>query len=432
MDEQSMFHIAKPKLLAACMRLWKDKTGGVMAYTALALPVLMGVSGLSVDIGTWYMNKRIAQAAADAGAIAAGLEVMRGTMAGDSDVSYSVLYQVASTSAGENGYDGSGGDTIEVNNPPMSGAFAGSSEHVEVIIRRPAKVFLAGVLFDEAVIVAGRAVAEAIINDTCVWALSRTEDKAIKASGGAVVNLPCGMFSNSGAEESLASDGGACITASRLKSVGGAVGDCQDPETITGNRPVNDPFADMQPPSYGGCDYSSNIRVNSGDTVTLPPGTYCGNITVNSGGTLNFDPGLFVLDSAGLNFASSAVVDGTDVTFYLTENTTQGTNVAVAAGAEVTLSAPSGGDLPGVLFYQDRNAPAGINHYFTGQSSMDLEGILYFPTHDLKIAGGGTVDPVTTIIAANTVEFTGNTITDNLDNSPVSNNPFLIVVNLVE
>jgi uncharacterized membrane protein len=182
-----MSNITKSKLFAACARLWKDKAGGVMAYTALALPVLMGVSGLSVDIGSWYMNKRIAQASADAGAIAAGLEVMRDTMAGGSGVSYGVLYQVATTSAGENGYDASGGDTIQINNPPTSGAFAGSSEHVEVTVRRPAQVFLARVLFDESVTVAGRAVAEAIINDTCVWALSRTEDKAVKASGGAVV-----------------------------------------------------------------------------------------------------------------------------------------------------------------------------------------------------------------------------------------------------
>jgi Flp pilus assembly protein TadG len=427
-----MIHIPKPKLIETCARLWKDKTGGVMVYTALALPILMGVSGLSVDIGSWYVDKRITQAAADAGAIAAGLEVMRSSTGDDSNVSYSVLYQAATTSAAENGYDSSGGDTIQVNNPPLSGAYAGSSDHVEVIIQHPAKVFLAGILFDETVTVASRAVAEAALNEACIWGLSRTEEKAVKVSGGATVNLPCGIFSNSNAEEALSADGGACINASRIKSVGGAVGDCMNPGAVEGTRPINDPFADMQPPSYGGCDYTANIRVNSGDTVTLEPGTYCGNITVNSGGTLNFDPGLYVLDSAGLNFASNAVVDGSDVTFYLTENTTQGTNVAVAAGADVTLSAPSGGDLPGVLFFQDRDAPADINHNFTGQSSMSLEGILYFPTHDLKFAGGGTIDPVTAVIAANTVEFTGNTTTDNLDNSPVSGNPFLVMVKLVE
>ena len=39
---------------------------------------------------------------------------------------------------------------------------------------------------------------------------------------------------------------------------------------------------------------------------------------------------------------------------------------------------------------------------------------------------------VTTVIVADTVNFTGNTTTDNLDGSAVTGNPFLIVVNLVE
>ncbi len=162
--------IAKPKLFDTCARLWKDKSGGVMIYTALALPILLGVSGLSVDVGSWYANKRVAQASADAGAMAAALEVMRGGIGGDDDVSYSVLYQVALASASENGYDSSGGDTIQINSPPTSGAYAGSDGYVEVIVQRPAQVFLAGMLFDQAVTVAGRAVAEAAFNEACIWA----------------------------------------------------------------------------------------------------------------------------------------------------------------------------------------------------------------------------------------------------------------------
>ena len=424
--------IAKPKLFDTCARLWKDKSGGVMIYTALALPVLLGVSGLSVDVGSWYANKRVAQASADAGAIAAALEVMRRGIGGDDNVAYSVLEAVALSSAAENGYDASGGDSIQINNPPTSGAYAGSAEYVEVIVQRPAQVFLAGFLFDQTVTVAGRAVAQAAFNEACIWGLSPTADKAVKVSGGAQVNLPCGIFSNSNAPEALSTDGGACITASRIKSVGGATGDCMNPGAVTGMRPITDPFADMQPPSYGGCDFTGNIRVNNGETLTLAPGTYCGNITVNGGGTLNFDPGLYVLDTAGLNFASSSQIVGNDVTFYLTENSNQGTNIKVAAGASVTLSAPIGGDLPGVLFYQDRNSPPDIRHTFTGQSNMTLEGILYFPNQSLKFSGGGVIDPVTTVIVADTVEFTGNTTTDNIDGSVVTGNPFLIVVHLVE
>ena len=74
-------------------------------------------------------------------------------------------------------------------------------------------------------------------------------------------------------------------------------------------------------------------------------------------------------------------VNGTDVQFYLTENTGQNDNITINAGANVQLSAPDyAADLPaGVLFYQDRNSTAGINHTISGQAGMTLDGILYFP-----------------------------------------------------
>ena len=69
--------LAKPKPIEAFARLWKDKRGGVMIYTAIALPVLLGVSGMSVDIGSWYADRRAAQVVADAGALAGAVEILR-------------------------------------------------------------------------------------------------------------------------------------------------------------------------------------------------------------------------------------------------------------------------------------------------------------------------------------------------------------------
>ena len=67
-----------------------------------------------------------------------------------------------------------------------------------------------------------------------------------------------------------------------------------------------------------------------------------------------------------------------------------------------------------------------------GQASMDLEGILYFPNERLQISGGSEFDPVTTLIIADQVEFTGNTTTANLDGSVVRDNPAFVTVTLVE
>jgi uncharacterized membrane protein len=162
------------------------------------IPVILGVSGLSVDVGSWYANKRVAQAAADAGAIGGALEILRVNQARDgSDITEAEIQTIAIQIASLNGYDDDAGDEIEVNYPPKYGPYAGAEDSVEVIVRRPANVFLARILFAEDVTVAGRAVAAGKFDDTCMWALNKTKKNTIKVSGGAQVDLPCGMLSNS-------------------------------------------------------------------------------------------------------------------------------------------------------------------------------------------------------------------------------------------
>jgi len=50
----------------------------------------------------------------------------------------------------------------------------------------------------------------------------------------------------------------------------------------------------------------------------------------------------------------------------------------------------------------------------------------------LKFAGGTTIDPVTTLIIADTIEFTGHTEVDDFDGSAITANPNFITVRLVE
>jgi hypothetical protein len=417
--------------LPSLARFCRDTCGGVMVYTGFILPVLLGVSGLSVDAGLWYTHKRSVQAAADSAAIAGALGVMRYNQDPDkSDISQAQVAEIASASAAENGYGD--GDKIEVNYPPTSGTYAGTDGAVEVIIRRRTNVFLAWILMKEdEVTVAARGVAVADVGDGCMWALNKTEKNAIKVSGGAQVNLPCGVLANSNdPDEALGIDGGGCLTASSIKVVGGANGDCINPGATEGIEQLEDPMADLAAPSYGACDDSSDISVENGDDVTLSPGVYCGNISV-SGGTLTFEPGQYVLDQAALKI-NGGEVNGDDVSFYITENSGSDDAIGISSQSTVNLSAPWDGQYAGVLFHQDRNSPSDIKHMFTGQANLNLEGILYFPNQALKFAGGSTIDPVTTYIVADTIEFTGNTEVADFDNSVVQGTPLLISVTLVE
>jgi hypothetical protein len=419
-------------------QFWMEKSGAAMIYVAFALPVLLGVAALAVDVGFWYSNKRVAQSAADAGAIAGALEVMRLNQDPDRPpITEGDILNIALASGEDNGYDAGEGDTIEVNYPPDSGGFIGAGDAVEVIIRQPADTYLAGILMKEEISVAARAVAVVDVNDTCIWGLNPTEKNTVKISGGADVNLPCGIMSNSDdPSESIGVDGGGCVHATKIKTAGGSNGNCIHPNALENVSQVNDPLKSTEPPSYGGCDDASNIKVNGGDTVTLDAQAnggqlvLCGKIDV-TGGTLDFTPGEYILDGAGVSF-SGGTVTGTDVSFYITEDSGQGDSISISAGSVVDLSAPWDGQNPGVLFYQDRNGPDNIQHSFTGSADMNLEGILYFPNADLKFAGGTTIDPVTTLIIADTVEFTGNTEVDDFDGSAITANPNFITVKLVE
>lgn len=411
-------------LSANLLRFCRESSGGVMVYFGLMLPVLLGVTGLSVDVGLWYANKRVVQSAADAAALGGALEVKR---MGD----LTTLTSAATEYATENGYNSSG-DVLTINSPPQSGPYAGVANAVEAIVDRPVPSFLSAILYDGQTTVTGRAVATAGTADACIWALNPSASGAISVSGSAQVNMDCGILANSIDPSAITQNGASCINATSVVSVGGASGGCINPTPETANY-VIDPMSYVSAPAWGGCDYNNQIKANNNQTINLVPGVYCNKITAQSGGTINFNPGLYVLNGAALTIHGD--VHGTDVQFYLTENTGQNDNITINAGSTVDLSAPSdnGAELPaGVLFYQDRNSTAGINHIFNGQTSMILNGIVYLPNADVQFAGGGAADPTSTAIIADTVTFTGNSEFGNHDISPVAANPQLVTVTLVE
>ncbi|MEE8507199.1 MAG: hypothetical protein V3S40_13385 [Kiloniellales bacterium] len=164
---------------------------------------------------------------------------------------------------------------------------------------------------------------------------------------------------------------------------------------------------------------------------TLSPGTYCGTIRVTGNASLTFEAGLFVLNGAALVFNGQATVSGVDVSFYLTENSGMSDNITISGGANVSLSAPSDGPLPGVLFYQDRAAPSNVTHRFTGNAEMDFDGVMYFPNQAVQFSGNSELEDSEAVIIADTVSFTGNTEVE-LETEPDPANPLLAEASLVE
>lgn len=74
-------------------------SGGVLIYGALAMPILLGATGLSTDVALWYSHKRIIQSAADSAAVAGALEVMRTADDGHEQVGHHQLDRAVAQSA---------------------------------------------------------------------------------------------------------------------------------------------------------------------------------------------------------------------------------------------------------------------------------------------------------------------------------------------
>jgi hypothetical protein len=410
-------------LRAKILHFCQESSGGVMIYVGIMLPILMGIASLAVDVGLWYANKRVVQSVADAAALGGALEVRR---KGD----LSTLQLAATEYATENGYNGTD-DTIDINSPPESGPLIGVATAVEVIVERPAPSFLSSLVNKGQTTIAARAVASYGTAEACIWALNPTASGAVTVSGNAQVNMNCGIMANSSSPSAITQNGASCINAASVASVGGASGGCINPPPVTTSYAA-DPMSYVSGPSWSGCDHPNQIKANNNQTVNLAPGVYCNKITAQNGGRINFASGLYVLDGAALTIHGEA--NGTDVQFYLTENTAQNDNITINAGSTVQLSAPDfESDLPaGVLFYQDRNSTAGINHTMNGQTDMLLEGILYLPNADVNFSGGGAADPTATVIIADEISFTGNSEFGNYILSPTASNPQLVTVTLVE
>jgi len=119
------------------MRRLRDQRGQTAVFVVFLLPALLGIGALAIDVGFWYAQKRNVQNAADAAALAGAARLPNGMPAAQSAAQ--ATYAV----------NGTGTDSVTVAFP--------RADTVSVTARRPATVFLAGVVGIGPVVVEGRA-----------------------------------------------------------------------------------------------------------------------------------------------------------------------------------------------------------------------------------------------------------------------------------
>lgn len=151
------------------------------------------------------------------------------------------------------------------------------------------------------------------------------------------------------------------------------------------------PPADMLPnPTCSGS------AVKSGNAMT--PGNWSGTFPPNGVQTLS--PGTYCING---NFRLNAHDDlsGTGVTIFM-----QSGDIDWNGGAKANLSAPTSGDLAGLLIYAPMSNTNTMR--FNGNATSTLTGTIFMPAAPLVYNGTGNLNPSHVQIIAYTVELTGS------------------------
>jgi len=348
--------------------------GQVLPLIAVLLTVLMGFGGMAVDVGYWKYLQQTQQNATDAGAIAGAQQLVRSGCTDSTGAQNAAL-----TDAGTNGFTNTGNVSVQANNPPQSGPFAGNGCAIGVQVTSTHVVSSFARLFGypSGMTESTQAVAMVRANNSgCVYLLSPTQVSDIS---NAHIEAPhCGIVINATANMSNSTIDVASIAYSgSTPNISGA---SFLEATPAPSLPAADPCPEISgcaylknnPPSTSGCGAGGTFS-----NTTLGPGCYQ-SLTLT--GTDTLGAGLYVIN--GQFHLNNATVSGSGVTIYMTANV-HDTNFS---NAKLNISPPTSGNTSGVLLY--RNPAQGSALDFSS-CTCNFSGLLYFPTTQVNYSNAG-------------------------------------------
>lgn len=378
------------------------RRGKVLVFLAVLLPTLFTFLLLVLDGSNVTASFRDVQQVADTAALSGADELFFGSSAGEVEAIAREFAEanVSTTSA-----------TIEVNCPPLSGNFAGSSNHVEVILRDAVRnSFGSSRLGNEETTISARSVAglKAVTDDSAIIVLDDDPPPfalspvlpivpslpailggmevlglgRVTVDGAVIVNTDWGGVDEHGenvGENGLPPYGITCmpllplskLVATDIRTTGG-VDRLQNYSKYGGSgaetvlqakrRPVPDPFRELPVPTIA--TDAANVKADFhggrtivgipliGPPIKLEPGVYEW-ITILAG-RVEFEPGVYIIRNSDpltqislTMLAGQVQADG--VMFYITDNPGYSPNVGSPDASDGETRPDGGGLLADVL-----------------------------------------------------------------------------------
>ena len=376
--------------------------GQALVIIALALAGLAGIVGLVVDGGNAFSDRRKAQNAADAAALAAALARIRG---GEDMVS------AALNSAAQNGYNNDGiTNIVELYSPPKDGPHSGNIEYIQVIITSHVRTYFARVIGRDEITNTVNAVARTksseiteLMHGTAVISLAPASNcgntKSFWVHGEATLDITGGgVFVNSNNDAcALLQQGSGSIRISNgyaIDVVGAA--SIQKPDLLTPGVSVGASPIGYPPPFFMpkvGC--GGKIAQISEDGTTMSEGDWGDEFPPE--GVTHLESGVYCL---GNGIKINGDIEGHNVVLKVL-----GGEVRFGNG-KIILDAPNSGDNAGLLIYVPmENHSKGV---LNGGPGSTIKGTILAPASPIIIKGNSSSSGFHSQIIGYTIEADGS------------------------
>jgi hypothetical protein len=382
--------------------------GQAIILIVFAIIGLIGMTALAIDGGNALIDRRRTETAASAAALTAALIRIEG---GD-------WRSAALATAKANGYDNDGiTNIIEINTPPLSGPYAGNSEHIEVIITSRLDTFFGPVIGVPIVTNVARAVTQTkpaeygeMFDGYALVSLaphSRCEDdqrKSFWIHNEATISLTGGgIFVNSDNPEcAFIQMGSGSIRVqdeSPITVVGGA--DIQKTKLITPSPVQTGAVPIAYPPAIKMPKIGCGNKVATVDELTesISAGEWDGDEVFPPEGVHHLNSGIYCI-SGDVFINAGTTLTGTGVLLIMENG-----EFLVNGGAKVSLSAPKNGTAKGLLIYMPIKNKGRIA--LNGDLESSYRGTILAPGGDVRLNGMGSNMGFHSQIIGYTIEVDG-------------------------
>jgi hypothetical protein len=396
-------------------RLLKSERGNVVVIGATTLPMVIGAAALGVDTIQLSLWKRQLQRAADSAALAGGHALAQQkdvTAAVDRDLQLNNQVPLLA------------GRIVEP--PPQSGAFAGDTRAVRVVISSKQTLPFWSFFTNESPTLRVEATARIVPDgEFCLYADEDGTTPGITVGGSGHLNLGCGMATNSIAANAVALSGSATVIATPITAPGGLSTSTRYVPPTELNpyaTPLKDPLASLANPTVPpGClpKYSQGPN-EAPPAITMPASKVICFNGMDIKGTVTLPPGTYIINGDAFSAGAQANITCLGCTIVLTSSTAATNPASVAtldigAGARLNLEATyeGGGEYAGILFYQDRRATLLNAMTFNGNAAGKLQGAIYLPRANLNWNGGSAMITTCLQFITRRLNFSGNANVDN-------------------